>query len=84
MRRYFASARDNSNLNISNLKKIRRFGDEQIKKELESVAGVASVKVSGGLEERRSRYSHRTRTDFGILKFSDRTSYTQILSAEKM
>lgn len=36
---------------ISNLKKLRRFADEQIKKQLESSAGVASVKISGGLEE---------------------------------
>lgn len=36
---------------INNLKKLRRFADEQIKKELESSTGVASVKISGGLEE---------------------------------
>ncbi len=30
---------------------LRRFADEQIKKELESVLGVAAVKVSGGYEE---------------------------------
>lgn len=37
--------------NIHNLKRLRRFADEQIKKELESSVGVASVKISGGLEE---------------------------------
>lgn len=37
--------------NINNLKKLRRFADDQIKKELESSSGVASVKISGGLEE---------------------------------
>lgn len=39
------------NLPIETLKLLRRFGDEQIKKDLESAAGVASVKISGGLEE---------------------------------
>ena len=33
------------------LKFIRRFSEEEIKKELEGVPGVAAVKVSGGLEE---------------------------------
>jgi len=33
------------------LKYLRRFADEQIKKELESAIGVAAVKVSGGLED---------------------------------
>jgi HAE1 family hydrophobic/amphiphilic exporter-1 len=33
------------------LKYLRRFADEQIKKELESALGVAAVKVSGGLED---------------------------------
>lgn len=48
----FASLNDeNPTYNISNLKKLRRFADEQIKKELESSSGVASVKISGGLEE---------------------------------
>lgn len=35
----------------SQLTALRRFADEQIKKELESVLGVAAVKVSGGFEE---------------------------------
>jgi len=34
-----------------NLKYLRRLGDEQIKKELESALGVAAVKISGGLED---------------------------------
>jgi len=34
-----------------NLKYLRRFADEQIKKELESSLGVAAVRVSGGLED---------------------------------
>lgn len=33
------------------LKYLRRFADEQLKKELESVLGVAAVKISGGLED---------------------------------
>ncbi len=33
------------------LKYLRRFADEQIKKELESALGVAAIKVSGGLED---------------------------------
>ncbi len=33
------------------LKFLRRFADEQIKKELESALGVAAVKISGGLED---------------------------------
>jgi len=35
----------------SRLTSLRRYADEQIKKELESVLGVAAVKVSGGYEE---------------------------------
>ena len=33
------------------LKQLRRFAEEQIKKELEASVGVAAVKVSGGLED---------------------------------
>jgi HAE1 family hydrophobic/amphiphilic exporter-1 len=33
------------------LKYLRRFADEEIKKELESAVGVAAVKISGGLED---------------------------------
>ncbi len=33
------------------LKRLRRFADEQIKKELEAALGVAAVKISGGLED---------------------------------
>lgn len=38
-------------LNEEQLKTLRRFADEQLKKELESVLGVAAVKISGGLED---------------------------------
>lgn len=67
--------------NISNLKKLRRFADEQIKKELESSTGVASVKISGGLEEEiqvsidQQRLSH-----LGI----SLEQVTQILGAENI
>jgi HAE1 family hydrophobic/amphiphilic exporter-1 len=33
------------------LKRLRRYGEEELKKRLEPVAGVAAVKVSGGLED---------------------------------
>ncbi len=33
------------------LKELRRFGDEQVKKELEATSGVAAAKISGGLED---------------------------------
>jgi len=36
---------------INKLKKLRRIADEQVKKELQSADGVASVKISGGLED---------------------------------
>lgn len=42
---------DNSVLDETNLKFLRTFAEEQLKKELESVPGVAAVKISGGLEE---------------------------------
>lgn len=37
--------------NEESLKKLRRFTEEEIKKELEAALGVAAVKVSGGLED---------------------------------
>jgi HAE1 family hydrophobic/amphiphilic exporter-1 len=36
---------------IGKLKQLRRYADEQIKKDLQSAGGVASIKISGGLEE---------------------------------
>ncbi|MGM0546460.1 MAG: efflux RND transporter permease subunit [Bacteroidota bacterium] len=49
----FARYEDNSDFDsqISKLKKLRRHADEQIKKDLQSAVGVASLKISGGLEE---------------------------------
>jgi len=37
--------------NEEELKYLRRFADEQIKKELEAALGVAAVRISGGLED---------------------------------
>ncbi len=36
---------------VSTLKRLRRFSDEDLKKRLESIDGVAAVKISGGLED---------------------------------
>ncbi len=47
----FAGFQQSADDQINKLKKLRRFGDEQIKKDLQSAQGVASVKISGGLEE---------------------------------
>jgi hydrophobic/amphiphilic exporter-1 (mainly G- bacteria), HAE1 family len=47
----FQVASDITSDNISNLKNIRIFAEEQIKKSLESAEGVASVKISGGFED---------------------------------
>lgn len=41
---------DNSH-ELDSLKSLRRLADEQIKKQLEAIEGVAAVKVSGGLED---------------------------------
>ena len=35
----------------ANLKELRRYGDDQVKKELEATTGVAAAKISGGLED---------------------------------
>ena len=53
-----ASSNTNLTLSEDDLKYIRRFADEQLKKDLESTAGVAAVKISGGLG-RRSTGSYR-------------------------
>ncbi|MFK7848360.1 MAG: efflux RND transporter permease subunit [Rhodothermales bacterium] len=46
-----AALNESYNLDEDELKFIRRFADEQLKKDLEATAGVASVKISGGLED---------------------------------
>lgn len=38
-------------VDINGLKKLREFAEEQLKRKLESVEGVASVKIGGGLEK---------------------------------
>lgn len=66
---------------VRRLKQLRRFADEQVKKELESAPGVASVKISGGLEEEiqvaidQQRLSH---LGIGIAQVS------QVLGAENI
>ena len=47
----FASVLSTEDSLIEDLKYLRRLGDEQIKKGLESALGVAAVKISGGLED---------------------------------
>ncbi|MBT8399081.1 MAG: efflux RND transporter permease subunit, partial [Rhodothermia bacterium] len=42
---------DDASIDEEALKYLRRFADEEIKKDLESSLGVAAVKVSGGLED---------------------------------
>ncbi|MDR8391803.1 efflux RND transporter permease subunit [Aliifodinibius sp. S!AR15-10] len=69
------------NFDINNLKRIRRFADEQIKKELESVPGVASVKVSGGLEEEIQVSIDQQRLSHLKIPIEE---VTQILSAENV
>ena len=39
--------------------RLRRYADDELKKQLEPVEGVAAVKVAGGLEGRRSRWTDR-------------------------
>jgi HAE1 family hydrophobic/amphiphilic exporter-1 len=45
------AAGDSLVFNEDELKSLRRFAEEEIKKELEAALGVAAVKISGGLEE---------------------------------
>lgn len=42
---------ESSAANEAELKQLRRFGDDELKKRLEPVAGVAAVKVGGGLQD---------------------------------
>ncbi len=51
---FYSAGKDSANetgFDEENLKFLRRFAEEEIKKELEAAAGVAAVKVSGGLED---------------------------------
>ncbi|MCX5752446.1 MAG: efflux RND transporter permease subunit, partial [Candidatus Krumholzibacteria bacterium] len=45
------AAGDSVVFNEDELKSLRRFAEEEIKKELEAALGVAAVKISGGLED---------------------------------
>lgn len=45
------SSKDASDADPAALKRLRRFADNELKKRLEPVAGVAAVKVGGGLED---------------------------------
>ncbi len=46
-----ASASSGKNFNEAELKLLRRFADEELKKRLDPVDGVAAVKIGGGLED---------------------------------
>ena len=46
-----AATVENFDLSEEDLKLIRRYADEQLKKDLESIPGVAAVKISGGMED---------------------------------
>src|SRR5690606_38511424 len=50
MRLVFTSTAQDGNA-LAELNRLRRYADEELKKRLEPVAGVAAVKVSGGLED---------------------------------
>ncbi len=51
MRLGLAGRTDSEGFDIAELKDLRRYADETLKKRLEPVDGVAAVKVSGGLED---------------------------------
>ncbi|SMO67131.1 efflux RND transporter permease subunit [Gracilimonas mengyeensis] len=66
---------------ISRLKGLRVLADEQLKKNLESSSGVASVKVSGGLEEEIQVNIDQRRLSYLNIPIE---SVTQILAAENV
>src|SRR5690606_2778812 len=51
MRLIFASTAEGRSEDVSELIRLRRYADEELKKRLEPVEGVAAVKISGGLED---------------------------------
>jgi HAE1 family hydrophobic/amphiphilic exporter-1 len=51
MRLGLVGTRDEAGFNVAELKDLRRFADETLKKRLEPIDGVAAIKVSGGLED---------------------------------
>lgn len=66
---------------VNKLKKLRRFADEQIKKELQSAQGVASIKISGGLEEEIEVAINQDRLAHLNIPIEQ---ITQVLSAENI
>ena len=79
----FASYQESetSNSEIAKLKQLRRYADEQIKKDLQSAGGVASIKISGGLEEEIEVAINQDRlAHLGI----PINTITQVLSAENV
>ncbi|MCK5147363.1 efflux RND transporter permease subunit [bacterium] len=48
---FYRTGEEDNDFDEDALKELRRFAEEEIKKELEVALGVAAVKVSGGLEE---------------------------------
>jgi HAE1 family hydrophobic/amphiphilic exporter-1 len=51
MRLIFASTAEGRAEDVGELMRLRRYADEELKKRLEPVEGVAAVKISGGLED---------------------------------
>ena len=51
MRLAFAATQTTGEFDEDALKAVRRFADEELKKRLEPIEGVAAVKISGGLED---------------------------------
>jgi HAE1 family hydrophobic/amphiphilic exporter-1 len=66
---------------ISRLKGLRILGDEELKKNIESSQGVASVKISGGLEEEVQVNIDQQRLSYLNIPIE---SVTQILGAENV
>jgi HAE1 family hydrophobic/amphiphilic exporter-1 len=78
----FTALQDISNPEaISRLKGLRILGDEELKKNLESSQGVASVKISGGLEEEIQVNIDHQRLSYLNIPIE---AVTQILSAENV
>ena len=67
LRLAFYDASGSETFDEATLKRLRRFADEEIKKRLEPVEGVAAVKISGGLEDEIQVQIHQDRlAQFGL------------------
>ena len=78
----FAALDDaNDAASIARLKSLRTYADEQLKKVLEASDGIASVKVSGGLEEEIQVNIDQQRLSYLNIPIE---TVTQILSAENV